>query len=185
MSGGSGLPVSLPVTLVGQRCSGKSTSGRALAKALGVGFVDLDDALVELAQAGFGRTAGELFEELGEPAFRGLEARALAQLLGQETPSFGVLATGGGAVLDAGSRELLRQRSICVWLRAEPDRLAERLIADGTLRPSLTGAPPAEEMAAVADQRRALYAEVAQHVLDVDDLDPDQVLLELQALLAE
>lgn len=175
---------SLPVTLVGQRCSGKSTSGRALAEALSVGFVDLDDALVELADGKLGRGAGVLFEELGEPAFRSLEARALAQLLGQGSPDFGVLATGGGAVLDRASRQLIAERSTCVWLRAEPERLAQRLLADGASRPSLTGAPPAEEMAAVADQRRSHYAEVAEYVLDVDELSPDEVLRELRLLLA-
>lgn len=158
------------VSLVGARCSGKTTCGRALAERLGWAFVDLDDEL--------GAPAGELLSGRGEAVFRRIEARALRRVVGaaagSERPT--VLATGGGAVLDAGSRRILRGRTRCIWLRCEPRVLAERLGPADASRPSLTGAPPAEEFSTVLEIRAPLYAAAAEHAIDVDRLEPAEVV---------
>lgn len=178
--------MSRPVTLVGARCAGKTTAGRGLAGALGVEFADLDELLVRLAlddlPALSARGAGDLLVDLGEAAYRDLEARALRLALNR-VPPLGVLATGGGAVLDSGSRRLLGQASTCIWLRCSPRLLAERMLADPQARPSLTGAPAHEEIEAVLAQREALYAAVAQQVLDVDRLSEHEVVVGLAKLL--
>ncbi len=166
------------LSLVGARCSGKTTCGRALAERLGWSFVDLDDEL--------GAPAGELLSGRGEAVFRRVEARALRRVVeaaaGSERST--VLATGGGAVLDAGSRRILRGRTRCVWLRCEPRVLAARMGTTDVSRPSLTGAPPAEEFSTVLELRAPLYAAAAEHVVDVDRLGPGEVVGSLADWLA-
>lgn len=153
-------PVRL-LALVGLRAAGKSTLGRALASQLGWRFVDADTALAERV----GAPAGRYLATAGEPAFRAAEVAMLAPLLA--TAARTVLATGGGAVLDAGLRSLLRQPDVwTVWLDAPPALLAARAAAAGADRPPLTDLPPEREFAALAERRRPLYAEVADAVVD-------------------
>ena len=175
-----------PISFVGARCAGKSTAGRSLARALDLAFLDLDHLMLGLQaddQSGASASsAGELLVQLGEPAFRRLEARALRQAMDRPDPRW-VLATGGGAVLDAGSRRILAEASTCIWLRCAPETLAKRMLADRQLRPSLTGAAPSEEIRQVLAQREALYGEVAAHVLDVDELSEQGVVCALIEVL--
>ena len=159
------------IALVGLRGAGKTTVGRRLAQLLDLSFVDLDVALAALE--GSGRSAGELLAGLGEPAFRELEARALARVLAGAEPV--VLATGGGAVLRAESRELLSARCRCVWLDAPVEVLAARLAADSTSRPALTELEPLAELERLAAERRELYETLAELV--VDSSTADEVVL--------
>ncbi|HEX3859210.1 MAG TPA: shikimate kinase [Pseudolabrys sp.] len=107
------------IVLVGMMGAGKSSIGRRLANRLGIAFVDAD---TEIEQAA-GMTIPEIFEKHGEPYFRAGETRVIARLL-DSGPQ--VLATGGGAVMDASTRALLREKSVSVWLKADADVLIRR-----------------------------------------------------------
>lgn len=151
------------LALVGLRCSGKSSLGRMWAERTGAPFADLDDLLLELTGERLG-SAGDLLAAVGEPEFRKRETEALEQYLKNDLPA--VLATGGGAILSAANRAVLRERCLVVWLDAPPAVLAARLRADETRRPSLTGEDPALELEALAQRREPLYREVADLRLD-------------------
>jgi shikimate kinase len=157
-----------PLVLVGPMGAGKSTVGRRLAQRLGWTFVDLDAEIEQRAQA----TVARIFERDGEPAFRTLERDALADSL---DAAASVIATGGGAVLDAGSRRRLRERAHVVHLHAGVDAQLRRLDGDAT-RPLLARGDRADVLRALAAQRDALYREVALLSIDTDTLDADTVV---------
>lgn len=159
------------ILLVGMMGAGKSTAGRALAGRLGWPYVDSDEQVIHRT----GRTVPELFAERGEAAFRAEEKRALAEAVTGDGPI--VVSVAGGAVLDPDNRHLLREGGAVVWLRAGVDTLAGR-VGDGAGRPLLDG-DPAVALAGLDEQRRPLYAEVADIVVDVEDLSPDQVVDEI------
>jgi shikimate kinase len=165
----SASPATRHVVLVGMMGSGKSTVGPALAARLGRQFADLD-GLVEAASK---MTVREFFARYGEDEFRNTEGVLLDAALG--VPERGVIGCGGGIVTRVGNRRLLRDgRAFVVWLRAEPETLAERL--DGvTDRPLLDG-DAVGNLQRLAGERAAWYDEVADLVVDVDALDPAAVV---------
>ena len=167
----------LPV-LLGYRGCGKTTVGRALATRLGEGVGHVDtDALVEAA-AELGIPA--IFELHGEPAFRDMEAEAVAAAVDPEGVYAGdVVSLGGGAVLrDDTQRQLRASGRPLVYLRCPDDVLASR-IGDGSGRPSLTGGGAAAEVAAVMAERGPVYGSIATHVVDATgsvDLVADAII---------
>lgn len=146
-----------PLVLVGMRGVGKTTLGRALAARTGAHFVDVDERFV----AEHGPIAAFVAQH-GWPAFRAREAELVAAALQPDT----IVATGGGAVTSARTRSLLRERARVLWLEAPPEVLRARLAADAAQRPSLTGAPVLDELAAVLAERTPMYAEVAHVRVD-------------------
>lgn len=163
--------------LVGMMGAGKSTVGRLLAARLGWRHVDTDAEIVRAS----GATVPELFATGGEPAFRRLESAALAAVLAEAPPC--VVSVGGGAVLDAANRVALRGAGTVVWLRAGPDTLAAR-VGGGRGRPLLDGSGDAAgALARIEAERRAVYSEVADAVVDVDGLDPAAVAERVLALV--
>jgi shikimate kinase len=140
--------------------SGKSSVGKRLAQALDLPFRDADDEVETAA----GRSIPEIFEQLGEPAFRDGERRVIARLL--EGPPI-VLATGGGAFMNAETRELIKARSISVWLKADLPILAKR-VARKENRPLLTGKDP---MAVLTEQAAVRYPAYAQADITVETGD--------------
>ncbi len=133
------------VVLVGMMGAGKSSVGRRLAARLGVPFVDADSEIEGAA----GMSIPEIFAEHGEPYFRAGEARVIARLL-EAGPQ--VLATGGGAVMDAGTRALIAQKGVSVWLKADIEVLMKR-----TKRRS--DRPLAERMKELMPLREPFYAQ--------------------------
>ena len=115
---------------MGMMGAGKTSIGRRLAARLGVPFIDADAEIEKAA----GSSIADIFERHGESAFRDGERRVIARLL--DGPVH-VLATGGGAFLDDGTREQIQSLSISVWLRASLDTLAARLEKSRTPRPLL------------------------------------------------
>jgi shikimate kinase len=163
--------------LVGMMGAGKTTSARLAAERLGWSWVDTD---AEVSRAA-GATVADLFARHGEAHFRQAETRALELALGRDEPL--VVSVGGGAVLDPGNRETLCEVGTVVWLRARPETLLTR-VHDGDGRPLLVGATPqdrAETLRRIDSERRTLYAEVADDVVDVDDLDAGSVVERLVA----
>ena len=140
-----------PLALVGLMGVGKSTVGRRLASALGLHFRDADEEVERAA----GRSVSDIFAELGEPAFREGERRVIARLL-EEPPH--VLATGGGAFVQAETRDILRRGATVVWLKADPTVLARRVVRRDT-RPLLRGRDPLEVLEAMAQARHGAYAQ--------------------------
>src|SRR5690606_33124482 len=108
------------IALVGLMGVGKSSVGRRLAHALDLPFRDADNEVESAA----GRSIPEIFADLGEPAFREGERRVIARLL-DEPPL--VLATGGGAFINAETRAILKARALTVWLKADLEVLAKRV----------------------------------------------------------
>jgi shikimate kinase len=168
------------VFLVGMMGAGKTTVGRLLADRLGWRYADSDDAVERRT----GRTVRELFEAGGEGAFRPLETEALYETVAGEGPM--VVAVAGGAVLDPANRALLRRSGTVVWLRASPATLARR-VADDVAAPHghrpLLEEDPEATLARLDAERRALYEDVADVTVDVDDLDPEAVVERVAAAL--
>ena len=108
------------VALVGMMGAGKTSIGKRLAARLEVGFCDADHEIETAA----GMTVAEIFAKYGEPEFRRLERSVIARLLG-EAPH--VLATGGGAYMDDGTRDAMRAHAFTIWLKAPIDILLGRV----------------------------------------------------------
>jgi shikimate kinase len=139
------------IALVGLMGVGKSSVGRRLASALGLPFRDADTEV----EAAAGRTIPEIFAEMGEAAFRDGERRVITRLL--EGPPH-VLATGGGAFMNAETRALIKARAVSVWLKADLDVLARR-VGRKDNRPLIAGKDPLEVLQAQAEARYPFYAE--------------------------
>ena len=163
------------LVLVGPMGAGKSSIGRRLADRFGLCFVDADRE-IELRT---GATIPTIFECEGEAGFRAREAATLAELLGREGL---VIATGGGAVLDAGSRQRMRERGFVVHLQVGPARQLERLARDRS-RPLLRNAAREQVLRELGRQRAPLYAEVADLRFDTDPWLPPQASAQLARLL--
>ncbi|PZO07036.1 MAG: shikimate kinase [Alphaproteobacteria bacterium] len=138
------------IALVGLMGVGKSTVGRRLAARLGLPFHDGDEVIEEAA----GMSVSDIFSELGEAEFRAGEARVMRRLL--EAPRM-VLATGGGAVLNVETRDLLKTRATTVWLKADLAVVAARVQRRDT-RPLLRGKDPLQALSAMAEVRYPIYA---------------------------
>ncbi|MEU6201900.1 3-dehydroquinate synthase [Streptomyces sp. NPDC047061] len=144
---------------------GKSTVGQLLAERLGVGYRDTDEDIV----AAEGRTIADIFVAEGEPAFRAIEKRAVqAALAGHE----GVLALGGGAVLDAEIRGLLADRRV-VYLSMDVEEAVKRTGLNAA-RP-LLALNPRKQWRELMEARRHLYEEVATAVVATDGRTPEEV----------
>ncbi len=150
------------IVLVGMMGAGKSSVGRRLAARLGVPFVDADTEIEDAA----GMTIAEIFAEHGEPYFRAGEARVIARLL-DGGPQ--VLATGGGAVMNQQTRDLIHIKGLSVWLKADLDVLLRR-----TRRRS--DRPLADRMKELLPLREPVYAQSEVIVQSRDE--PHETIVE-------
>ena len=139
------------IALVGLMGVGKSSIGKRLAAALELPFRDADTEV----EAAAGRAISEIFEDMGEPAFRDGERRVIARLL-DEQPH--VLATGGGAFMDPRTRALVKEKAVSVWLKADLDLLARR-VARKDNRPLVHGKDPIAVLREQAALREPQFAE--------------------------
>jgi len=153
------------IVLVGPMGVGKSTVGQLLAGRLGTAYRDTDEDIVS-AQ---GRTIAEIFVDEGEPAFRALEKQAVRTALAEHD---GVLALGGGAILDADTRGLLAGRRV-VYLSMDVEEAVKRTGLN-TARP-LLAVNPRRQWRELMEARRHLYTEVARVVVPTDDRTPEEV----------
>jgi shikimate kinase len=152
------------VVLVGLMGAGKSAIGRRLAQRLHLPFVDAD---AEIEQAA-GQTIPEIFAAHGEVAFRDGERRVIARLLAEPVH---VLATGGGAFIDPQTRQLVGERGISVWLKADLDVLLRRTAKRGN-RPLLNQGEPADVLARLMAQRYPIY-NTADVIVESTDGPPE------------
>ncbi|HEX8404506.1 MAG TPA: bifunctional shikimate kinase/3-dehydroquinate synthase AroKB [Duganella sp.] len=146
------------VFLVGLMGAGKTTIGRILARKLGLRFMDSDHEI----EARTGASIPWIFEIEGEPSFRRREADVIRELTGQQDL---VLATGGGAVLDADSRAHLKARGTVIYLRTTVHNILQRTAHDKN-RPLLQTADPRKKLEELMAVRDPLYMEIADVVID-------------------
>ncbi len=147
------------IALLGLRGAGKSTLGEKLAQALEVPFVELDREVEKEA----GAELGEVFAMYGQDGFRRFERRALERVLAQHERA--VIAAGGSLVTEAGTYKLLRERCVCVWLKASPEEHMARVIAQGDMRPFKGRSAALDEIRQLLADRDRLYGR-ADLVLD-------------------
>jgi shikimate kinase len=165
------------VFLVGMMGAGKTTLGKALAQKTGQAFVDTDRLLVERT----GVPVATIFEFEGEEGFRRRESAILAEVAAR---SGCVVATGGGAVLAAENRELMRRSGTVVYLRARLEHLWERTRHDST-RPLLATPDPKGTLAALLAQRDPLYRQAAHIVIDTGSQSAASLVNRVLAALGE
>ncbi len=167
-AGESATPVQGHLVFVGLPGAGKSTIGRAVAKALGRPFLDFDQEIEKRS----GMSVSRLFAEKGEPAFRALEIELTRELaLGSHM----VLAPGGGWVTNAGVVEMVRPPGRLVHLRISPDAALRRLTRSRVVRPLLKGADPRSTIHQLWVNRAHLYAQ-SDVDINVEVLDSQQVV---------
>ena len=141
--------------LIGYRGSGKSTVGRVVAQRLARPFSDSDD----LVEAESGMTIKDIFAEKGEPWFRDLEAKVIAELAG-ETQFSRVVSLGGGAILRTSTQEILKATGLCVWLTASAEFLFQRIQSDDATklrRPNLSQSGGYSEVVELLEKRTPIY----------------------------
>jgi shikimate kinase len=174
-------PATVPIALIGLMGAGKTAVARVLGERLGVSVADLD-GMIEAIE---GCSVAELFESAGEAWFRRRESELLAEVL---RSGVRVIACGGGVVLDAERRRLLRQSCRVVWLEVSPEEAAQRVSAAGEgthTRPLLAGGAPVERLRQVLEERAVRYAEAAHFRVSTAGRTPaevaDAVLAALEA----
>ncbi|MGA4847691.1 shikimate kinase [Streptomyces sp. G5(2025)] len=153
------------IVLIGPMGVGKTTVGELLADRLGTAFRDTDADIV----AAQGRPIADIFVDEGEPYFRELERQAVRAAVEEHS---GVLALGGGAVLDESTRALLGAHPV-VYLSMDVEE-AVRRTGLNQARP-LLAVNPRKQWRELMDARRHLYAEVARAVVATDDRTPEEV----------
>lgn len=161
------LTLKTPIVLVGMMGAGKTAIGGAVARKLGVPFLDSDEALVEAANA----SIAEIFERDGEAFFRARETEVIARLL-DDAPA--VLSTGGGAFLAETNRKLIDEKAASVWLKADLALLWDR-VRHKTTRPLLRTDNPYASLKEIFEARSPIYAQAriaveAQPHYSIDDM---------------
>lgn len=156
----------MPIVLVGVPGAGKSTVGHLLAEKLNLNFVDTDLVIEQQA----GKSISDIFVQDGESVFRELEKQVVADAISNDDC---VVSVGGGALMDAGTRELVKKQE-CVWLQAGLSQAVDR-VGMNKNRPLLLGNVRGQ-LADLMAAREPLYIECAKHVVDTNNMTPDQVV---------
>jgi shikimate kinase len=164
------------IVLVGMMGVGKSSIGRRLAARLGVPFVDADSEIEKAA----GMSIADIFARHGEADFRSGEARVIARLL-DGGPQ--VLATGGGAVMNADTRGAIKAKGVSIWLSAEFDVLMRRINKRKNDRPMLQTADPAATLRELLVVREPFYAQ-ADLTVQSREVPHDAIVSEIMTVLA-
>jgi shikimate kinase len=164
------------IVLVGMMGVGKSSIGRRLAARLGVPFVDADSEIEKAA----GMSIADIFARHGEADFRSGEARVIARLL-DGGPQ--VLATGGGAVMNADTRAAIKAKGVSIWLSAELDVLMRRINKRKNDRPMLQTADPAATLRELLVVREPFYAQ-ADLTVQSREVPHDAIVSEIMTVLA-
>lgn len=165
------------LVLVGLMGAGKSTVGVRCGERLGRAFVDTDDLIVNEA----GMAVDEIFRTAGEERFRELERQAIADACASPVPL--VIATGGGAIVDADNRRRLRETGVVVWLHAPTDVLVSR-VGNDSGRPLLAGDPHGA-LARLGAARQDAYSAAADRIIETEGHDLDAVADAVLAVFEE
>jgi shikimate kinase len=164
------------IVLVGIMGAGKSSVGKRLSARLGIPFVDADTEIEEAHRM----SIPEIFAKYGEPYFRAGETRVIARLL-DGGPQ--VLATGGGAFMNADTRAAMQAKAVSIWLSADFDVLMRRVSKRKSERPLLQTADPAETLRRLLAEREPIYA-LADLSVRSRDVSHDAIVAEIMTALA-
>ncbi len=165
------------IVLVGMMGVGKSSIGRRLGVRLGVPFVDADAEI----EAAAGMSIADIFARHGEAYFRSGEARVIARLL-EGGPQ--VLATGGGAIMNADTRTAIKAKGVSIWLNAEFDVLMRRINKRKSDRPMLQTADPAATLRQLLDERGPVYAQ-SDLTVQSREVPHDAIVSEIMKALSD
>jgi shikimate kinase len=170
----------MKIIVIGYRCTGKTSVGKKIAERLGIPFYDTD----EIIQSHTNKTIWEIVDEKGWDAFRA-EERATIRKLSSLTD--GVIAAGGGAIMDPENRKALKQDGLCVWLTANVSTIVARMRSDKAStaqRPSLPGGGLEQETPEILKAREPFYQEMADCIVNTAEKGIDAVVDEVCSELA-
>ena len=173
------------ISLTGFMGCGKSSVGRRLSELLCCSFIDLDDVIAERE----GRSIPEIFATEGEAAFRQMELEALKAVLNSEserhTNNDIVLALGGGAVTTEACALMVRDKTLCVYLRASVDTLVEHLAGEAAGRPMLANADLRTRIETLMQQRASTYEKTAHVTVDTDGKTIEAIASDIISITAK
>ena len=152
-----------PIVMVGLMGAGKTSVGRALARKLGVLFVDSDKEI----EAAAGCSVVDIFSLYGEEEFRRVEERVISRLL-EEPPLLKVISTGEGAFITPAVRDMLRNKALTIWLKADLNLLVKRTNFRDT-RPQLLNTDSKKILSQLIDERYKIYSEADVTVETLDE----------------
>ncbi len=141
-----------PVVMVGLMGAGKTSVGRALARRLGIPFVDSDKEI----EAAAGCSVVDIFSMYGEEEFRRVEQRVIERIL-DTPPALKVISTGEGAFITPAVRQMVLERALSVWLKADLDLLVKRTGSRDT-RPQLLNTDSRKILQQLISERYQIYA---------------------------
>jgi shikimate kinase len=170
----------MKIILIGHRCTGKTSVGKKISELLGIPFYDTD----ELIQRHTGKTIREIVEKEGWDAFRA-EERGIIKKFPPLTD--GVIAAGGGAIMDAENRKVLKYNGLCVWLTADVSTIVARIRNDrasNAQRPPLSDGGLERETAETLETREPVYQKMADCIVDTAGKGIDAVVDEVCSALA-
>ena len=167
-----------PVFLVGYMASGKTTTGKKLARNIGYFFFDLDDEIEKLT----GKTVPQIFKDEGEDAFRILEHSVLVSLSNRKNI---VVATGGGTPCYFNNMELMKKCGVTVYFNLKPESLAKRLLVARVKRPLIEGIPASglPEFIAAHLARREDFYKLAHITIKGESLDLEHLVQSVKEYL--
>jgi shikimate kinase len=167
--------------LIGYRCSGKTTVGKAIARAIDWSFVDSDIEVINAC----GKSIQDIIDSEGWEAFRRMERSTLKQICAKDRQ---VVATGGGVVLDVDNIKAMKTSGKVVWLGTSAATIRKRMLQDknsGHFRPTLTGKGRIEEIEDMLLQRKPHYKSASDFFIDTDSLPPREITRRIIETLGE
>ena len=159
------------IILIGPMGSGKTSTGRILAKEMGFDFIDTDEAIVEST----GVSIAYIFDVEGEAGFRKREHKELMKFLGNDNM---VIATGGGMITYDKSRVILQDQKKVVYLKTSIEKQIERVTVSDK-RPLLIDTDPASKLQELMLTREPLYEEISDIKIDTNERRPSEIALEI------
>ena len=159
------------IILIGPMGSGKTSTGRILAKEMGYDFIDTDEAIVEST----GVSIAYIFDVEGEAGFRKREHKELMKFLGNDKM---VIATGGGIITYDKSRVILQDQKKVVYLKTSIEKQIERATVSDN-RPLLIDTDPASKLQELMLTREPLYEEISDIKIDTNERRPSEIALEI------
>jgi shikimate kinase len=167
------------IFLIGYRCSGKTSVGRKLAEERELPFYDTDVLIIDR----IGKTIREWVEEKGWDSFRQIEKEVITEISSLDP---GVIALGGGAVMDSENREQIKKNGITIWLTADVQTIMGRMNADPLnkdLRPPLSKGDWETEIRETLASRNPLYASLSDLKIDTKDKTIDAIISEICGIM--
>jgi shikimate kinase len=157
--------------LIGYRCTGKTTTGKAIAAAIDWSFVDADTMLVREC----GKPIKEIVDTEGWEAFRRMERSTLKQICTEDRQ---VVATGGGVVLDKANIKAMKTSGMVIWLGATAETIQKRMLQDkntGNFRPALTDKGRMEEIEDMLLKRNPYYERASDFSIHTDEVPVNEI----------